>query len=270
MARRPAEPLPARAEVEAVIRDAVTRHAAEAGVAASAIRYEFRLDGPFLSDAVERVVIGYEMHRDDMARPCHDVVAVKDGGWRGRVDGSIATIAHHVARLEARRASFDPDRNGTRTPRRAWDIHPIAASVLSLYPRMPALDGTHRIDGAVGRVVKLGPRPGIAECVIAYGDGVIRLVEAEFEGGARLTQHDDQTLLRLPGEYPDIMKAAFKGAKPARIAALLGSDPRSGGTRVRKVATVDGRVELTFADGLVPWDRRARGNEPWRRRRLAA
>lgn len=243
----------------------------ETGLDAASIGFDIRLYGQILGDGVERIGIGHEMHRDEMARPCFEIVeTAKSANWQKQVAGHVIDTARHVARLHDRRRSFDPLGEGRLAPRRAWDIHPVAASILSHYRRLPAFDGSHRIDGAVGRVVRLDEAPGIVSCTVAYGDGVIRLVEADLEGGGRIWLKDDRLHVRVPGCYPETVANALRGRRAERIATQFSRDPRGSSTRITKVERCDDHLQVMLADRLVPWDRRAKGAETWRTRRLAA
>lgn len=272
MRKRCSHPLPTSAEVDKVVTGAISASLATNGLDAETVGYDIRLIGSTMTDGIARICIGYAMHRDDMARPCFEIVEpAEDPEWRATAAGHVAAIAMHVGRLEARRSSYDPEGVGRPAGRRHWDIHPVTASILSLYRRLPRLDGRHRLDGTVGRLVQLGSAPGVEGCLIAYGDGVIRMVEAVFTGGGRLRLDGDAMKLMIPGEYPITMESAMRRARPARIASELGHDPRTSAVRVKKVSRPpEGGLEITFSDILVPWDPRARGDEDWRRKRLAA
>jgi len=256
--------------VKAFFDDCIAAACAEVDMPPERLRMDVRLTGCITHDAVDRMMIGRAMHPDEMGRPCFDIVEPRvETAWRSKTATMIRKHAATISRLEARRDAFDPDRTGARATKRMWDIHPVAASVLMQYARLPAFDGSHRLDGMVGRVIRLGSAPGIESAVIGYGDGVIRLTEVRFSDDATLRLDDDDLKLKLTGTYPDILVSAMKGARPEAIASMLGADPRTRRCKVKRVERMgDGTLELTFPDVLVPWDRRAKGGEPWRKRRL--
>ena len=266
MARRIALELPRRAEVEEVVSAAKASHLARTGVDADRAAFDVRLYGRIADDRIERIGVGCEMHPDDMGRrPFEIVEPAKQADWRERIDTEIGDIADQVARLARRRDSFDADRHRRTPPRSAWDVHPVAASVLSLWRRLPAFDGTHRLDGAIGRHLELAPVAGIERAIVGYGDGVVRLVRAEFTTGARLETTDGIVTLAVPGRMPSAIRIGSRRCRHSDLARQLGLDPRTDRVRVSKVETTDDTTIFTFSDLLVPWDRRSRGGETWRR-----
>lgn len=263
--------LPTAGRVRQVVHDALERHAAALGVPAAAVGLTLRIGahhGMETNDgAVEFFTIGADMHPDDRGRPTNEIFSTAIPTWKDRVDRMVGATVSHAARLHLRRMSFDPDQEGRTAPRKAWDIHPITASLLAHYPRIPRFDGSHRLDGAVGRVVTMGNAPGVDDLTVAYGEGLVRLVEATI-GGTRLSMRKHRDLIRIgmrvPGVFPNSVVAGMRGRAPGGIAEALGRDPRSALAPVRTVAVGEGHVLLMFDDRLVPWDRRHRGGESWR------
>lgn len=270
MGRRIALELPRRAEVEEIVAAAKMSHQARSGLREEQVALDVRLYGRIADDRIGRIGVGCDMDPDDMGRrPFEIVEPAEHADWRDRVAGEIGRIADRVARLEHRRDSFDADRLRLAPPRAAWDIHPVAASVLSLWRRLPAFDGTHRLDGAIGRYLELAPVPGIDYALAAYGDGVVRLVRAEFSSGAQIATTDGIVSLTVSGMLPTSLRLSAGRCRPRDIAEQLGLDPRTDRVRVKKVQVTEDTTIFTFSDILVPWDRRARGDEAWRRTRGA-
>lgn len=255
--------------VRQAVNDAVARH--------PDVNLDIRMHGHILDPRIERVAIGRPMHPDEMGRPCYDMVeTVADTPWREEIDRLVASHASKGARLHERRTDIGADGH---LRRRAWDVHPIVSSLLAHYARLPRFDGSHRLDGQWGRLVQLGSAPGIMEALIAYGDGVIRLVSATLEDGSTLTQEDDELAIIIRQHYPETMIQALGRTHVANVCNLLSADPRAARHRTQSAEPTQDGLRIVFRDVLVPWDRRTPGRETWRlsrlrepraRRRLAA
>lgn len=240
------------------VKDAIARH--------PDVGMDIRLHGRILDPRIERIAVGRRMHPDEMGRPCYDMVEpFADAPWREEVDRLVSMHVAQVGRLHERRSDIGADGH---LRRRAWDVHPVVSSLLSHYARLPRFDGSHRLDGQWGRVVQLGSAPGITEAVIAYGDGVIRLVEATLEDGSTLTQNDDELAIVIRQHYPETMIQALARTHVANVCDLLSADPRAARQRTQSAKHTQDGLRIVFRDVLVPWDRRSPGREPWRLSRL--
>lgn len=267
------QPLPTRQDVTQYINETKARLLAAAGLTEQQVGIDVRVYGRTVDDLIERIGVGCNLHQDARARSQFEMVDVKhDPNWMSICEQKIQDIIAEIGRLERRRDAFDPDRTWCTPPKWAWDIHPTAASILSLYRRLPRFDGTHRIDSEHGRLVNLGSAPGVKDALVAYGDGIIRIVSAEFPGGSSLVTRDDRIKVIISDMLPDVIENSLL----RRPATVLGAQLANG--KYAHLATItnikrsqdpkDKQLEITLRDILIPWDARTRRGEDWRITRM--
>lgn len=261
-------PLPTREAVDEAV-GAAMRRALDTHGTIAASRLDVRLHGNASDDRIARIGIGCAMHPDAGARTPFEIVEPPvDAAWAETCHQHIDALVRETACLDRRRGAFDPAGTGATPPRWAWDIHPTAASLLSLYRTLPTLDGSHRIDGEHGRIVELQDAPGVNSATIAYGDGIVRIVAARFPNGSTLTTESGWVRLRVEGTMPEVLASSLLRRPAGAIGAQLGHGAKAGLGRVMRVRRIADELEMTLSDTLVPWDQRRLGGEDWRSTRM--
>jgi hypothetical protein len=262
-----------RQEAEEFLQEKAREILEEMNATAEDVGFEFRYYHELTGhgNALDRIAIGHRNHADLAFRPHFEIVFVnKSEDWKKSAETYLRNIANRLVRISNRRKHFDPHNGEAILPKKAWDVDPATATILKLCNKFPVLDGKHRISGDYGKVVSDLKPKGFKDAKIAYGDGLITLIEAEFNSGDKMYLQDDRICIEIKGQFPEAMILGVRNKKVGDVVEAFRIDRRASETKITKVRRKESGIVLTLADKLFPLDATCKGDEPWRQKKLAA